>query len=125
MERLPVKSSNIKTIGYDEATKTLEIEFTNSGVYQYKGVPKEIYEGFDKAESIGKYFYANVKSNRTFKFEKVVTILKPEDVEFKGVSIVSNPEKGCEAGIVIENIKKDLEVIKIPYEGEDNQVRNA
>jgi len=72
MERIKVVSSNIKSIGYAELTKTLEIEFTKSGVYQYKDVPKEIYEGFSKAESIGKYFYANIKSNRALKFEKVI-----------------------------------------------------
>ena len=106
MERKPVESSNIKSVGYDEVTKTLEIEFKGSGVYQYKGVPKEIYEGFSKAESIGKYFYAKVKSNREYKFEKVVTL--PDQKE-----------------IVRNNIKQDLEVIKLPYESEDNQVGNA
>jgi hypothetical protein len=72
MERLPVKSSNIKSIGYDEVTKTLEVEFTNRGVYQYKEVPKDIYEGFSKAESIGKYFAKNVKA-KGFTYLKLLT----------------------------------------------------
>lgn len=62
MERKLVRSSNIKSIGYDEETKTLEVEFTNGGIYQYKEVPKEIYEGFSKTESIGSYFAKSVKA---------------------------------------------------------------
>lgn len=62
MERMKVKSSNINSIGYDELTKTLEVEFSNNGIYQYKEVPKEVYEGFSKAESIGSYFAKNVRT---------------------------------------------------------------
>jgi len=54
MERLPVKSSNIKTIGYKEGI--LEVEFTSGSVYQYNEVPQEIYVNILEAESKGKYF---------------------------------------------------------------------
>jgi hypothetical protein len=70
MERIKVKSSNISSIGYDAATKTLEVEFSNSGVYQYKEVPKEVYEGFSKAESIGSYFAKSVRA-KGFSYLKV------------------------------------------------------
>jgi len=41
----------------------LEIEFKGSGIYRYLDVPKEIYDNLLKAESKGKYFFANVKKN--------------------------------------------------------------
>lgn len=43
MTRVPVKSSNMKSIGYDEPTRTLEIEFANGGVYQHHDVPPEVH----------------------------------------------------------------------------------
>ncbi len=61
MERLPVQSRNLASVGYDPDTLTLEIEFHNSGVYQYFGVPQEIYEGLMNAGSKGSYFHQSIK----------------------------------------------------------------
>lgn len=60
MDRTAVTSSNIRSIGYDPATKTLEIEFP-SGVYSYPNVPLEAYEGLKNAKSIGSYFSAQIR----------------------------------------------------------------
>lgn len=62
MERIPVSSSNLSSIGYDADTQTLEIEFQHGGVYQYPGVPESEYEGLMHADSQGKYFHANIKN---------------------------------------------------------------
>jgi hypothetical protein len=56
MERVAVSSSNLSSVGYDAESQTLEIEFHNGGVYQYAGVPEEVYEGLLSADSQGKYF---------------------------------------------------------------------
>lgn len=61
MERNPVKSSNISTVGYDKESKELEVEFTSGGVYSFKDVPKEKYEEMIKAPSAGRYFLAEIK----------------------------------------------------------------
>jgi len=61
MERKSVQSSNIASIGYDEATSTLEIEFLNNSVYQYFDVPQYIYNELMEAESHGKYLAQNIK----------------------------------------------------------------
>lgn len=34
MQRQPISSSNLKTVGYDADTQVLEIEFHHGGVYQ-------------------------------------------------------------------------------------------
>lgn len=65
MTRYPVKSSNIRAVGYEAGT--LEIEFTNGSVHAYSGVPQEVYSAMVGAESVGKYFSANVRG----KFESV------------------------------------------------------
>jgi KTSC domain len=62
MERQAVSSSNLAAVGYDPATKTLEVEFKGSGaVYQYAGVPQDIYDSFIKAESVGRYFQTYIR----------------------------------------------------------------
>jgi hypothetical protein len=61
MERTPVTSRDIRSIGYDPETQTLEIEFNKGGVYQYAGVPEGEYEAMKNADSKGKYLNANIK----------------------------------------------------------------
>ena len=61
MPRTPVRSSNIASIGYDESTSTLEVEFRTGAVYQYYEVPKRVYVGLMNASSHGAYFAQYVK----------------------------------------------------------------
>lgn len=61
MQRRPVSSSNIATIGYDEQSETLEVEFLDGSVYQYFNVPSEIHEGLMAASSHGSYLNTHVK----------------------------------------------------------------
>ncbi len=61
MERIRVRSSNIRSIGYDEITHTLEIEFHHGGIYQYYKVPKSVFEAFMATRSKGKFFFKNIK----------------------------------------------------------------
>ena len=56
MQRVPVNSTNILTIGYDRESLMLEIEFKTKRVYRYSNVPPHIYSGLMKATSHGKYF---------------------------------------------------------------------
>ncbi len=69
MERTPVSSSNIVSVGYDVDTQTLEVEFNNCSVYQYFGVPTQVYEGLMNASSKGQYLNQNIK--RTYGYAKV------------------------------------------------------
>lgn len=61
MERVPVSSSNILSIGYDQDSQTLEVEFTNMSVYQYHGVSPEVHEAFMAAESKGAFLHQTIK----------------------------------------------------------------
>lgn len=61
MERKPVKSSNIRSVGYDPAAKRMEIEFTNGGIYHYDGVTQEAHDDLVNAESVGRHFGAHVR----------------------------------------------------------------
>lgn len=70
MERIPVQSSNLASVGYNADSLTLEIEFYHGGIYQYYGVPQDIYDGLINAPSKGTYFHQNIKSVG-FPYQKV------------------------------------------------------
>ncbi len=66
MLRTPVSSSDLRSVGYDPQTQTLEIEFNSGGVYRYFHVPTNVYEGLMNAGSHGMYFHQNVKNTYTY-----------------------------------------------------------
>jgi hypothetical protein len=61
VERTPVESSAIASVGYDASSAALEIEFKNGSVYQYFGVPPAEHEAMCNADSVGKYFASNIR----------------------------------------------------------------
>jgi len=63
MKRQSVESSNLASVGYDEVTQTLEVEFNHGGIYQYFEVQKEVYEELMNADSQGKYFNGWIKDD--------------------------------------------------------------
>jgi hypothetical protein len=69
MNRQPVTSSNIASIGYDVDSQTLEIEFLNGGVYQYFDVPQHVHQELMNASSHGQYLAQNIKG--AYRFSKV------------------------------------------------------
>lgn len=62
MTRTAVKSSNLKSIGYDPAKKLLEVEFGSGGVFQYSGVTAQQHAALMRAKSIGSHFHAHIRS---------------------------------------------------------------
>lgn len=61
MVRTPVKSSNLKSVGYDPATKTLEVEFHSGAVHRYAGIPSGHHQNLIKSKSPGSYFHTHIK----------------------------------------------------------------
>lgn len=61
MERVAVSSSNLASVGYSATEAILEVEFHHGGVYQYSGVPEDIYLGLMSAGSHGQYFDQFIK----------------------------------------------------------------
>lgn len=63
MEMIPVSSSNIAAIGFDETQNTLVIEFNNGRAYEYYGVPQYVFDEFSNAGSKGQYANQNIYKN--------------------------------------------------------------
>jgi len=62
MNMVPVDSSNLAAVGYDESASILYITFNNGWRYMYFDVPSEIYRGLLNASSKGKYHHAYIKN---------------------------------------------------------------
>jgi hypothetical protein len=70
MDRTPVKSSNVKSLGYDAESKTVEVEFASGGVYTYHNVEPKTYVELMGAESIGKAVNQLKKGHEAKKVEE-------------------------------------------------------
>jgi hypothetical protein len=55
---IPVESTMLEAIGYDEEAQVLSVIFHSGGLYNYYDVPREVYEGLLQAESKGQYMHA-------------------------------------------------------------------
>ena len=67
---IPVSSSNLKAVGYDPSTNTLQVVFLNGGLYEYYNVPSSIHSALMVASSKGTYFDAQIKK-ATYRFRKL------------------------------------------------------
>ena len=63
MERQRVSSTNLRSIGYDAADGTLEVEFNSGGIYQYFDVPEAVYTALMRASSKGRYMNDHVRDH--------------------------------------------------------------
>ena len=61
MEMQPVSSTDLAAVGYDYENAALRIEFIKGGVYEYQGVPSDIYEGLMAATSKGQFLNQYIK----------------------------------------------------------------
>lgn len=62
MQKQPVSSTNLRSVGYDNATQTLEVEFLSGSVYQYYNVPPQIHEELMRAPSKGQFLNIYIKN---------------------------------------------------------------
>jgi hypothetical protein len=63
MNRIPVSSQGITEVGYHEdadSRGTLELKFSNGGVYEFFNVPMKMYDEFMHAPSREDYYRANI-----------------------------------------------------------------
>jgi len=69
MQRQPVQSSLLKSVGYSTEDKVLEVEFMRGGVYQYKQVASQTHAELMSAPSLGSHFARNIRGQ--YDYEKV------------------------------------------------------
>lgn len=63
MNRIPVSTQGITEVGYHKGSDdlgTLELKFSNGGVYDFLNVPSKLYDEFMHAPSREQYYAANI-----------------------------------------------------------------
>lgn len=63
MRRKRVQSSLVRSVGYDQKKKVLELEFVSGAIYRYADVPEVEYRDWMKAESLGAYVNYHIKDD--------------------------------------------------------------
>jgi hypothetical protein len=64
-----VSSSNIASVGYDAENQWVYVQFLDSSMYAYKGVPQHEFENLQTASSVGSYLNRNFKN--VYPYERV------------------------------------------------------
>lgn len=69
IEMIPVSSSNVESIGYDENEQLLYVRFLSGSLYIYKNVGVLEFEGLRNAPSTGSYLHRSIKG--TYPYERI------------------------------------------------------
>ena len=69
MQRVPVESRALTSVGYDTGTRTLELEFSAGGLYHYCDVPEFTYRALMHAKSKGHFFQTSIDGR--YRFEEI------------------------------------------------------
>jgi len=69
VEMHEVSSSNVGEIGYDDSSETLIVKFLSGTTYEYRGVPRAMFDEMLNSNSVGGFLNANIKG--IFPYDKV------------------------------------------------------
>ncbi len=69
MKRIKIESDCIISIGYNETSRTLEVEYKNGSVYQYFDIGVEVYNRIKNERLHSEYFREEVVPN--YEYEKI------------------------------------------------------
>ena len=78
MQRIPLASTALASVGYDAATCELEVEFRSGRIYRYREVPPGTYDFLLRARHKGQYFNRMI-ANR-YAFEEVGEAAPEQDI---------------------------------------------
>ena len=64
---IPVSSSNLMSVDYNPLTQTLTVQFHGGRVYEYYGVPQNIFDGLISAASKGRFHHRYIKNSYRYR----------------------------------------------------------
>ena len=66
IQRHPVESTNVASVGYSRRLHALEIEFTRGAIYRFLEVPVEVYRAFLASDSKGHFIAEHIRRHYRF-----------------------------------------------------------
>ena len=97
MNRIPVKSTNLKSVGWESINDigVLEVEFQNGEIYRYSDVPEYQYTALyglnENKGSVGSYFNSYIKT--AYRVERVNKTSSPESIVVTPIKIEDDPHR--------------------------------
>lgn len=79
MERVPVESNSLRSIGYEPSTRVLEVEFCSGRIYSYSDVPPEAHDWLMRSKGKGGYFNRMIRDR--YPMRDVTPPPPPTDLE--------------------------------------------
>lgn len=61
MDMRDVKSTNIKSVGYDPKERTLAVAFSDGSLYHYHNIERNKFEDLAEAKSVGSFLHEHIK----------------------------------------------------------------
>lgn len=65
IEMTAVQSTLIRAIGHDPETRTLRVQFQDGALWQYAEVDSEKFDRLRNADSVGRFFHTEIKSQHS------------------------------------------------------------
>ncbi|MGA5437415.1 KTSC domain-containing protein [Streptomyces cellulosae] len=62
-----VRSANVRSVGYSQQERVLEVAFHSGGVYRYDGVPADVHAALMAAPSKGGYLARFIKGRYVYR----------------------------------------------------------
>ena len=59
--QIPVESTSLAVVGYDDERANLEVQFLSGARYRYAGVPADVFRRLVDAASKGRFFNEHVR----------------------------------------------------------------
>lgn len=75
------QSSHLNTHSYDPEARVLWVGFVNGAVYQFHGVPRDVYDSLAQSGSPGTYFHSKIKGQ--YRQTKLMNGTKKKKERFK------------------------------------------
>lgn len=69
MQAIPVESTTLHSVAYDDTQQILRLEFRSLAVYFYFGVPSPLHQALLAAPSKGAYFNTHIRGRFTYRKE--------------------------------------------------------
>ena len=63
----PVRSSDVRSVGYSQADRVLEVAFHSGGLYRYDNVPADVHAALMAASSKGRFLAQFVKGHYPYR----------------------------------------------------------
>ncbi|HSX17189.1 MAG TPA: non-canonical purine NTP pyrophosphatase [Patescibacteria group bacterium] len=114
MQRLPVESTDIVSVGYDPKERILEVEFKEGRIYQYLDVDADAYRLLTKADSLGLYFQANIMGH--YRYERIDGRSKKAASPMALAFVTGNARKMRDMQAACEQLNIEVEQLNLPIE---------